>query len=573
STVVGAVGGLDAGSVAVGATVAIGATDNNATNILVKRDAGGNFSAGTITAALNGTAAFATTAGSATSLSGSLAGDVTGTGGATVVASVGGVSAANVAAGANLANAATNLNTAGAIVKRDASGHFSAGTVTATSFSGSGAGLTNLNGANLSAGSVPYSKLLLTAGVTDLDISGAAAIAEAKLATIATAGKVFNSATTATTANIANAIVARDASGNFSAGTITATLNGNAATATSATEVSDGGITFAKLNSRLGAPLAYVNPSALEFVTVGNPGNLPDAGYGAVAASFQIGKYEVTNDQYAEFLTAVAVTDPKGLFHSDMETEVRGGIIREGYPGKFVYSVKRGMRLKPVAYVSWYNAIRFCNWLHNGKPTGAQTASTTEDGAYEITDIVPVSTTDWVVGPRKPGALFFLPAENQWYKAAYHKNDGATGNYWVFPTASDTLPTSTDASATLTNAANYFYHDGDSGNSINGGYATTGSTELDLLAIYLTDVGSFPASPSPYGTFDQGGNVFEWTETVNDSSSHIIRGGSWSSSYNVTNFPADDPNALQLRKNIRNFETNNLGTEDIGFRVAKPAIP
>lgn len=64
------------------------------------------------------------------------------------------------------------------------------------------------------------------------------AITDSYLATISTAGKVSNSATTATDANTASAIVARDASGNFSAGTITASLSGNATTATTATNVS-----------------------------------------------------------------------------------------------------------------------------------------------------------------------------------------------------------------------------------------------------------------------------------------------------------------------------------------------
>jgi len=48
-------------------------------------------------------------------------------------------------------------------------------------------------------------------------------------------GTLANSSTTATSANTASTIVARDASGNFSAGTITASLSGNATTATSAT--------------------------------------------------------------------------------------------------------------------------------------------------------------------------------------------------------------------------------------------------------------------------------------------------------------------------------------------------
>lgn len=64
-----------------------------------------------------------------------------------------------------------------------------------------------------------------TGTVTNTMLAGS--IADSKLSTISTAGKVSNSATTATNANTASAIVARDASGNFSAGTITATLSGN----------------------------------------------------------------------------------------------------------------------------------------------------------------------------------------------------------------------------------------------------------------------------------------------------------------------------------------------------------
>ena len=63
--------------------------------------------------------------------------------------------------------------------------------------------------------------------IANANISSSAAIADSKLATISTAGKVANSATTATSSNTNSAIVARDSSGNFSAGTITATLSGN----------------------------------------------------------------------------------------------------------------------------------------------------------------------------------------------------------------------------------------------------------------------------------------------------------------------------------------------------------
>jgi hypothetical protein len=73
--------------------------------------------------------------------------------------------------------------------------------------------------------------VLSTSLIVDADVSATAAIADTKLGTIATAGKVSNSATTATSANTANAIVARDASGNFAAGT--ATLGGVTVSGTS----------------------------------------------------------------------------------------------------------------------------------------------------------------------------------------------------------------------------------------------------------------------------------------------------------------------------------------------------
>jgi len=69
----------------------------------------------------------------------------------------------------------------------------------------------------------------IAAGViVNADINASAAIVDTKLATIATAGKVSNSATTAASANTPSAIVARDPSNNFTAGTITAALTGAA---------------------------------------------------------------------------------------------------------------------------------------------------------------------------------------------------------------------------------------------------------------------------------------------------------------------------------------------------------
>jgi len=98
------------------------------------------------------------------------------------------------------------------------------GTVTSTMIADG----TIVNGDINASAAIAYSKLSLTGSIVNADISASAAIADTKLATISTAGKVSNSATTATNLNTASAIVARDASGNFTAGTITAALTGAA---------------------------------------------------------------------------------------------------------------------------------------------------------------------------------------------------------------------------------------------------------------------------------------------------------------------------------------------------------
>lgn len=94
-----------------------------------------------------------------------------------------------------------------------------------------GAGVTQtitLSGDVTGSGTSAITTAIASGVVVNDDINASAAIVDTKLATIATAGKVSNSATTATNANTASAIVARDASGNFTAGTITAALTGTA---------------------------------------------------------------------------------------------------------------------------------------------------------------------------------------------------------------------------------------------------------------------------------------------------------------------------------------------------------
>jgi hypothetical protein len=87
-----------------------------------------------------------------------------------------------------------------------------------------------------------------------------------------------------------------------------------------------------------------------------------------------------------------------------------GGITQSGSSGSFSYSVKTGFADKPVNFVSFYDSLRFANWLENGQPTGAQGNATTEDGAYTITaaGILANSIT------RNSGATIFLTSEDEW---------------------------------------------------------------------------------------------------------------------------------------------------------------
>ena len=291
-------------------------------------------------------------------------------------------------------------------------------------------------------------------------------------------------------------------------------------------------------------------PPFIEMVTVGNPGNGADAGntseastYGAVAETFQIGKYEVTNAQYAVFLNAVAATDTYGLFNSNMESNVRGGIRRTGADGSYSYTAKSAMCDKPVTLVSWFDCARFCNWLHNGMPSGAQDASTTEQGAYTLD-----GATSGVSITRNAGAKYHLPAEDQWYKAAYHEPGGDTDDYWLYPTRSNDIPTAgtVNAFGEITN---------DDGNIANYG----GGADWNGQDGNLTTVGSGgPGSMSFYGAFDMAGNVWEWNDAVINGSDRGLRGGSW------------DLAEFHLRSSDRDFFDPVFGFLTIGFRVASP---
>ncbi|MGO9111717.1 MAG: SUMF1/EgtB/PvdO family nonheme iron enzyme, partial [Thermoguttaceae bacterium] len=247
--------------------------------------------------------------------------------------------------------------------------------------------------------------------------------------------------------------------------------------------------------------------------------------FGSVPYVYQMGKYDVTVGQYCQFLNSVATkSDPYGLYNTGMATDMPTfGIARNGSSGSYSYSVtgsySQGVNC-PIFDVSWGDAARFCNWLQNGQPTsGTEGTGTTETGAYNLitsSGTGATTTADLMAVTRSSTATYVIPSENEWYKAAYFDPtlNGGGGGYWGYPTKSNTPPINT-----LPDTGNHANFN-DAYGTGNGGY--TDATN------YLTPVGSFVLSPGPYGTFDMGGDVWQWDESAVQSSYRVVRGGCWS---------------------------------------------
>lgn len=256
---------------------------------------------------------------------------------------------------------------------------------------------------------------------------------------------------------------------------------------------------------------------SIDAVTVGDAGNQADAraghaGRGAVAYEYRIATCEVTNAQYREFLTAkAAYGDPHSLYNSQM-AGTYGGIARAGSGvggDPYVYSAKGGDANwddRPVVFVSFWDAARFCNWMHNGQGGGD-----TETGAY-------INVGNQSTFERQADALHYLPTVDEWYKAAYYKGGSLDAGYWEYATQSDTQPTTQPPPGTdlINGSANYYYH-------------VTGYVDP---VYYSTPVGAYTEMPSvsAYGTFDQSGNVAEWVETMGNVNTRILRDGTWKNS-------------------------------------------
>jgi hypothetical protein len=263
-----------------------------------------------------------------------------------------------------------------------------------------------------------------------------------------------------------------------------------------------------------------VNAFTVNFVNVDNPGNNADTvtGYGAVPYIYRIGTYEISQE-------AIIKAKANGIANMSSVMNVTAG----PWTGT-----------QPAANISWYEAAAFVNWLNTS--TGHQAAYSLNFNA-EWNMSLWSSAEAWQAGGenlyRHKNAYYFLPSENEWYKAAYYNAVGA--NYYAYPMANGSYPAPVSGGI-------------DSGTAVYN-YAASSPA-------WITNAGGL----SPYGTMGQGGNVWEWNETTfdgsnNDSSSYrSLRGGSYLSSVSLSRYSrrsSDPSNELQ----------------DIGFRIVSIPEP
>ena len=256
------------------------------------------------------------------------------------------------------------------------------------------------------------------------------------------------------------------------------------------------------------------NTFEMTFVEIGSPGNADDTTgkpnpAGKVEYTFQMGKYEVSEDMIVKFNASQSL---------EITKDTRG-------------------TNKPATSVSWNEAARFVNWLNTSQ--GFQAAYNFTTGGVNDNISLWNSADAWQLGGenlyRHKDAHYWLPSMDEWYKAAYYNPN--TGVYGDYPSLTGSVPGAV-SSGTADNTAVF--------------NQTFAQGPADI-----TQAGGL----TPFGIMGLGGNVLEWEETSFDltnstgSSSRGVRGGNWS----------DNSNILSSSSRIGNSPSSE---RIIGFRVA-----
>jgi hypothetical protein len=209
-----------------------------------------------------------------------------------------------------------NITAVGTLGSLAVTGNISGGNIIAI-LNGSGANVTSISANNISSGTLDQSRLAnasLTVNGTTIALGGSGTVTATAtnaltLGTYLT-GTSYNGSTgvttavDATSANTADKVVARDGSGNFSAGTITATLSGAATTAGTVTTGTQGNITSVGTLTSLAVSGAITVNSTNGATAIVNGGTNGGGNIGASGATFDTIFAKATTAQYADLAEA-----------------------------------------------------------------------------------------------------------------------------------------------------------------------------------------------------------------------------------------------------------------------------
>ncbi|WOO41500.1 formylglycine-generating enzyme family protein [Rubellicoccus peritrichatus] len=269
------------------------------------------------------------------------------------------------------------------------------------------------------------------------------------------------------------------------------------------------------------------NAFTIDFVTINNAGNGHDNGagggvfsstdYGGVDYDFRMATYEISQD-------IINKATNLGL----------ANVTAGAHTGN-----------QPAADITWYEAAALVNFLNTSK--GYQAAyDLIYSGGWSMSlwDVSDQATTGAFTGTngyRHKDAYYFLPSEDEWYKAAFHQNDGVTANYWDYATGSNTLPVAV-ASGTSANTAVY------------GGQ--TNPADVNLAG-----------GLSAYGAMGMSGNIWELIESSEDGANdsptknRLVRGGAF------------DNTTLSINSEAFVAFLPDSDADFVGFRVASVPEP
>lgn len=306
--------------------------------------------------------------------------------------------------------------------------------------------------------------------------------------------------------------------------------------------------------------LAQPDPSGIDFVTIGAPGNAPYQspipndpvrGRGGVNYEYRIGRFEVTTAQWVEFFNAAFDRPANDRLPHLIPPDYWGAsATTPNTPGGQRWTVPAGNEMRPVGDISWRMAAMYANWLCNNKSSDR---SAFLNGAYDVSTFGFVGNifTDQLT--HNPGAQYWIPTWDEWLKAAHYdpnklNTDGTRGGWWQYSNGSDTP---------------YVYGPPPS----RGGTGTANSGFFNGSA-FTIPLGSYAAN-SPWGLKDVGGATTEWTESVYTLSGgdryRIFDGSFWGS----------DLTPARLADQARNAgaEFPHIPTYEFGLRIASIPAP